>query len=146
MNDEYAASLEAAGCVPADQLMNPEPKRLLVEALRSGEYKQGRYALRVEDRFCCLGVASDLCPTGEWEKSRTEPGLFVYAAAGYREHNYLAPRVALWLGASLTGHFDSTPVLRNRFPALEYGQTELSQLNDSGWTFEEIADFIEYAF
>lgn len=32
----------------------------LIEALESGEYKQAKSALRVEDKFCCLGVACDL--------------------------------------------------------------------------------------
>jgi hypothetical protein len=27
-----------------------------VDALRSGQYKQGRGCLRYEDRYCCLGV------------------------------------------------------------------------------------------
>lgn len=37
-----------------------EPRKLWVEALRSGEYEQTNGALRYEDKFCCLGVACDL--------------------------------------------------------------------------------------
>lgn len=45
--------------------MNSNAKKW-VEALRSGKYKQGKYALHrkgswfQKDRFCCLGVACDL--------------------------------------------------------------------------------------
>ena len=40
--------------------MNQEIKRRWVEALRSGEYKQGREALKCQGQFCCLGVLCDL--------------------------------------------------------------------------------------
>ena len=40
--------------------MNQEIKRRWVEALRSGEYKQGREALKRQGQFCCLGVLCDL--------------------------------------------------------------------------------------
>ncbi len=42
----------------------------LVAALRSGEYQQGRDCLRSGDKFCCLGVATDLAVKNgvvEWE-------------------------------------------------------------------------------
>lgn len=37
------------------------------EALESGKYEQGRKKLRVEDRFCCLGVACDLSGIVTWD-------------------------------------------------------------------------------
>lgn len=44
--------------------MLTKTQKLWVDALRSGEYKQGHGALHREtkrgDRFCCLGVACDL--------------------------------------------------------------------------------------
>ena len=40
--------------------MNPTVKAKWVEALRSGEYKQGMGNLRDAGYFCCLGVLSDL--------------------------------------------------------------------------------------
>ena len=40
--------------------MNPEVKAQWVEALRSGEYEQGRNELQLNGRFCCLGVLCDL--------------------------------------------------------------------------------------
>jgi hypothetical protein len=44
-----------------------------ITKLRSGEYKQGRTALRVHSpyankcTFCCLGVLQDIVGGGEWE-------------------------------------------------------------------------------
>ena len=40
--------------------MNKNVKRLWLEALRSGEYKQGRGLLRDGNKYCCLGVLCDI--------------------------------------------------------------------------------------
>ena len=41
--------------------MNQDVKQQWIEALRGGEYKQGRGVLRSkEDEYCCLGVLCDL--------------------------------------------------------------------------------------
>lgn len=41
--------------------MNAELKDAWIEALRGGEYRQGRYRLKAHDgRFCCLGVLCDI--------------------------------------------------------------------------------------
>ena len=40
--------------------MKPEIKKQWVQALRSGEYKQGRGQLKQGATFCCLGVLCDL--------------------------------------------------------------------------------------
>ena len=37
-----------------------ENRKVWLEALRSGKYKQCRYNLRNEDKFCCLGVAGEI--------------------------------------------------------------------------------------
>lgn len=46
--------------------MNPQVKTRWVEALRSGEYKQGRWQLRQptagETEYCCLGVLAVVTP------------------------------------------------------------------------------------
>jgi len=47
--------------------MTPENKATWIEALRSGKYKQGAYALHQSDRFCCLGVAIEVLTDLEWE-------------------------------------------------------------------------------
>ena len=40
--------------------MNKEVKKKWVDALRSGEYAQGRSSLRDHDEYCCLGVLCEL--------------------------------------------------------------------------------------
>jgi len=41
--------------------MDKKIKKLWLEALRSGKYKQGRGQLKTDDnKFCCLGVLCDL--------------------------------------------------------------------------------------
>lgn len=50
--------------------MNEELKRKWVNALFSGEYKQGRGALRGgenNDEFCCLGVLCDIYDSSFWD-------------------------------------------------------------------------------
>ena len=47
--------------------MNPEVKKLWVEALRGGKYVQGKGKLHYiskdgQEKFCCLGVLCDLYP------------------------------------------------------------------------------------
>ena len=40
--------------------MDAQWKTKWVEALRSGNYEQGKDSLREGDQFCCLGVLTDL--------------------------------------------------------------------------------------
>src|SRR5688572_5158099 len=42
-------------------------RRELVDALRSGKYKQAIGKLRNEEGFCCLGVGADISGKGEWD-------------------------------------------------------------------------------
>lgn len=50
-----------------DQKMNPEIKTKWVEALRSGEYKQGVGWLKTADgKMCCLGVLVELQHPDMW--------------------------------------------------------------------------------
>lgn len=103
-----------------------EAETLLIAALRSGEYKQGRNALRTLDMFCCLGVACDLYAkaTGEgaWD-------LGAFAAGGDRHDASLVLPVQRWLGW--------------RTCIGDTAASALSELNDQGRDFEELADIIE---
>lgn len=61
--------------------MNPEVKQMWLDALRSGEYKQGRGELRTaDDEFCCLGVLCDIHSkvTHDIEWGEDELGFFAY--------------------------------------------------------------------
>jgi len=106
--------------------MNDNAKRW-VEALRSGEYEQGRNWLRRGDRYCCLGVACDIA-ADDLGLERTSNGW-----RGGRA--YLPPVVQRWLGlATRMGEFIEP----------ETGwQGSLVVLNDKFTPFAEIADLIE---
>ncbi len=45
-----------------------ENRRLWIEALRSGNYQQGTGRLKLENRYCCLGVACDISGSVEWDR------------------------------------------------------------------------------
>jgi hypothetical protein len=125
-------------------LTKKEFRQKWLEALRSGEYKQGRYALRQKstdgDKFCCLGVACDLynkLGVGDplevkqtlFGRNDSIPGVF------YNEESTALPdsvRVALGLYSS-SGAF-VTPEGNGKYLAIE---------NDRGQTFAQIADLIE---
>ena len=116
--------------------MNPQIKARWVAALRSGDYTQGKGALRRGDEYCCLGVLCDLhrIETGETEwvpggaydwKGRKGRAIWTYARSAISLPN----AVALWAGL-----YVPSPVV---------GESQLSELNDGGATFAVIADLIE---
>ena len=93
-----------------------------VEALRSGDYKQGRQSLRQWDNYCCLGVACDLVDSDGWDTSQVEVGMYFYGDNfAYMPENILADYYGL----------------------TDSEQRDLGMLNDNGFDFDEIADQIE---
>jgi len=125
--------------------MNPEVKKILVEALRSGQYPQTVGYLQVVESsdstrpvgFCCLGVLS------EEAKKRGVPNVDSVTISHLDTHaveyfqtgdignkadfsaNFLIEAVATWAA----------------FPPLV--DSSLMGLNDSGATFDQIADLVE---
>ena len=111
--------------------MNPQIKQKWVSALRSGDYKQTQHRLRKEDGFCCLGVLCDLYIKDnnvEWEID--EDNIYRYE----KHFTVLPPSVVEWVGVE-----DSNPYVIG----VTGGLCTLAELNDSGSTFEGIADVIE---
>ena len=117
--------------------MNPDIKQAWLAALRSGEYKQARHALRRDGAFCCLGVICDLhhrAGLGQWE-DRLIDDQYDGDASG------LPPSVLAWAG------------LDQRFPIVD--GVCITELNDGAdgdeedippihpHSFLEIADLIE---
>lgn len=128
--------------------MNPDIKARWVAALRSGDYQQGTGCLREcqpgePERFCCLGVLSDLAAKdgiGQWstEVSGTIPD---FVADGHTEDAGLIDPVLAWAGL---------PADQGAEPRLSYDGTRhwVARLNDGGagapqLSFPEIADLIE---
>ncbi len=113
-------------------------RRMLVEALRSGEYKQTKGTLRRGNSFCCLGVACDISGLGEWEKD--EGSLYQFRPVdGTRPVDGLLPEIVRsWLGFSTSaGDLDFVGADNHLHV------TALSHLNDNGKRFTTIAKIIE---
>lgn len=128
-----------------------------VAALRSGEYTQGKFSLKSEDGFCCLGVACDIYAKetglGKWQES-TEEYLGKYSLS-YNFINkedkmigkFCIPKeVMSWLGFEPTPQKIDFKLKRNlkiTTPEETVDSRSLAYLNDHGATFTEIADAIE---
>lgn len=93
-----------------------EIKEKWIDALRSGEYSQTSRSLRDKNGYCCLGVLARVCGYSENELRGKE---FLYSK------NF--PNVP----EILQGLYSKTYVF------------ELSNMNDTGYSFTEIADWIE---
>lgn len=140
--------------------MNQTHLRTWIEALRSGEYKQGRNYLTKTHRLeneekeklhCCLGVATCLAieagvPIRVYEKYMADAEWWITT---YDDVTDLLPsNVSEWLEI-----YSEDPYFKN--PALidsgvinvgDYREFGLAELNDSGFTFAQIADVLEYFF
>ena len=121
--------------------MNQELKMLWIDALRSGDYKQGRAVLRSQnDEFCCLGVLCDLSG-GEWSGTDQNAYSFKPASPDGLEQtssvHYLPPQVRY--DAELPNSFGGC----GDIILLNGNSVALASLNDSGLSFSQIADLIE---
>ena len=115
-----------------------EARAALIKALRSGEYKQcqGRLHNTIDNTYCCLGVATDLfCKLEfplDFKNNNYGYGCFIHN--GLRETTALLPIVQDWLGfKDDCGCFNSDIA----------HSPSLMGMNDSGKTFNEIADVLE---
>ena len=101
-------------------------RKLWVEALRSGEYQQAEYDLQNGEGHCCLGV---LCEVADHNgvKVYRDGNMLFGATLNHQAH------VMQWAGVS------------KGYGSLKYlGQrTSLTDLNDNGKSFSELADIIE---
>lgn len=102
--------------------MQPELKKKWVEALRSGEYRQGRDRLydATTGSHCCLGVLAEVC---EFPRDDAKHNGY-YSFGGF-------------VLVSSLGPINSVVGLNN----LE--TSKLIDMNDSGRSFNSIADWIE---
>lgn len=117
---------------------NKERIQLWIDALRSGEFKQGKFENYIPDAdssvpgtgsYCCLGVA---CAVAERNGA---PILDV----PWRTHGTLPAKVRAWFGIP-----DSNPYL-----GVDPGKGYLhaTHVNDHlNWTFDQIADAVERRF
>jgi hypothetical protein len=110
--------------------MNPELKSRWTTKLRSGDYPQGKGALRKrgeeQDLFCCLGVLCEIA-ADEGVVHRSVRPKNVGWNCDYNEEGAVLPiELEAWSGISLDD------------------RQELMDMNDmQGKTFMEIADWID---
>ena len=109
--------------------MNKRIRKMWLKTLRSGEYNQCSGVLRVgENNFCCLGALSRLHAQENSEVGfvATESGGWVFESSmGLAEQETLICDTEEWSG------------LKPVYSAI------LSEMNDGGASFDEIADYIE---
>ena len=108
-----------------------------VDALRSGEYTQGRGRLRYVvgwsgvPRYCCLGVGLDVLAPKQWE--------------GNTWQNPDTPMLAHTYGWTGRPFLDGPGTPYTSFGLTEDHTNDLMNLNDlEGCNFNEIADYIEF--
>jgi len=117
-----------------------------VRALRSNEYKQGRKRLRVDDKFCCLGVLCDLAAQAglaKWESSDVYGETISTLVDGNNRRGLpwvlLPPDIAKWAGIEPDGKLRK-PLIEDT--GLFYDT--LAGVNDGGHhDFSAIARLIE---
>lgn len=111
--------------------MKKEVMELWVEALP--KYKQGYSYLRQEDNFCCLGVLCHLASQAGVCKEKEHEPTGTLSVFGYDGDTGVLPAsVKEWAGLhSVIGSI----IIRG-------GSRSLVQLNDSGASFEVIAETI----
>jgi hypothetical protein len=143
---------------------NKKNIRKWVDALRSGEYQQGKNYLLSPDgkqRYCCLGVACEISGVGSWQVSPSDyvemghdptfdaaPNHYtvpsedgeMYYGMHYANEVLIAP-VSEWLGLG-----EEIPRVKILTDGKEI-RKDLATLNDSrGWNFHQIADAIERTY
>jgi len=100
--------------------IDPEFKKKWIAALLSGNYKQTIGCLRNLDGFCCLGVACDIIDKTQWD-FRDEIGRYYY------KQSFCIPP------------YDT----RNLIGLKDKSINQLVDMNENGWTFLQIARWIE---
>lgn len=137
--------------------MNKRIKKLWVEALRSGDYKQGHYILKNivenQEEFCCLGVLSDLYfkehLNEQWVKDDDGLEAILVKEASYFENELLTNKIARWAKCDIDPSVDITNykhisnIKKVLEKANENNMISLAVLNDCGSSFELIANLIE---
>lgn len=112
-------------------VMDPEVKVKWVEALRSGQFKQGEGYLKTRDGCnCCLGVLAEI--TG----IQSKPSECEIDDGSY---SYSFPNPSFPDGYNYEIH--ETPI--GYCGIAKQPRNELMNMNDDGMPFPEIADWIE---
>lgn len=134
--------------------MNQEIKARWLEALRSGDYKQTDGYLNISsaipeddefDGYCCLGVLCEIAVAdGVIQKQRvSENSFFEYGNPDKGDWDYSVLPVSVQDWAGLTESNPSVNAIEADDDPLADNWMPLSEPNDNGMTFDQIADWIE---
>lgn len=144
--------------------MDPALKARWINALLSGDYKQGQGLLRdARNGHCCLGVLCDVLKDevgGTWEQMNDGSYKFVLPEDGREDQPFVTaglPEVIVSMtGVSSLGDFaveaEASEVLDFQYIKAggddddRYGYSSLSSMNDDGEPFEVIAKVIDRHF
>jgi len=103
-------------------------KKRWIAALRSGKYRQGKGRLcktsKGRSKFCCLGVLGNEELDGEWELG-IDDRVWTLRYKGDADFSVLPRKARVDLGLS------------------EVDEDKLTEMNDTGHSFKEIAVWIE---
>lgn len=130
-----------------------------IAALKSGKYKQGRWCLKNDTGYCCLGIYLETDPDynltdpANWEDKFNE---LTYKDVLYNKE-FLPSKLAEELGLSVKVKETLKENIDNLYKWLDENnitlsfesdsfQKFLSTMNDSGVPFEKIAEFLELFF
>ena len=109
--------------------MKPKNFAKWMLALKSNKYKQGKKYLHRDDTYCALGVLCDLSKEGEWVKDSISDGVYSYKVDKHNPVTFPPDEVMTWSGM--------------RKEDADLLTAFVSQLNDKGKTFAEIAEALE---
>ena len=128
-------------------IVNPEVKQKWIDALRSGKYEQGSEKLRSVSGYCCLGVLCDLYAqenNTEWEfrgieETNLQPKDYWY----FEDQSEFVPESVMdWAGFT-----ENCPVVKIDVEEDDedswFYHEGLADLNDSGYTFNELSKLIQ---
>ena len=142
---------------PNPDSLNPAFKKIWLDALRSGEYEQGRDRLRIEDTFCCLGVACDLIEPLGWDYDDDPnldtmvvrevfvdglPGIVEIEVPSWGDFGSTDTGVLPFLPEQVPTNGKDVPEEVARYTNFNPGDL-IAGMNDTGRTFAQIADWIE---
>lgn len=121
--------------------MNPDIKKLWVDALRSGEYTQTTKRLKTEEGFCCLGVLCNIFQQShtdvQWKQEASNISFLSKEAD-------LPDEVSEWAEFGHDDRIHLSPPITNPYITYKGQKISLTCANDSiKLSFKEIADIIE---
>jgi hypothetical protein len=128
--------------------MNTQIKQKWIDALRSDKYEQGSDKLRSVTGYCCLGVLCDLYSQEhnvKWKfigNDETNLQLMDYWYFD-EESEFLPESVMNWAELKTPNPNVRVYVEDNEDEDNWYYTDELSNINDSGYNFSQIANIIE---